>query len=212
MGRVAGRPFGWAALATALAVGALGAACGEQADQASAPAGSASPAAPAAASAAPQATAIAGGPAQRDEGDSGARKDQAETPVPRSPEKAPDWGGGPSPTAPAERGPGGKPTMLAAVAFDLEGKLSADEVRKTIDDSRDKFSRCLTSDASVNVKAKVLPSGALSDVSVPSSLPDDPKLRDCVAAVLKGLTFPRPKGGEPASLRLDLALKRPVSF
>jgi hypothetical protein len=107
---------------------------------------------------------------------------------------------------------GSRPTMLAAVAFDLEGKLSADDVRKTIDESRDKFSRCLSGDSTVSVKAKVMPSGALSDVSVPSSVPNDAKLRDCVVAVLKTLTFPKPKGVEPAGLRLDLALKKQLSF
>lgn len=106
----------------------------------------------------------------------------------------------------------GRPTMLAAVAFDLEGKLSADDVRKTIDESRDKFSRCLNGDSTVSVKAKVMPSGALSDVSVPTSVPNDAKLRDCVVAVLKTLTFPKPKGVEPAGLRLDLALKKQLSF
>jgi len=121
-------------------------------------------------------------------------------------------GGSEGPQLEQGNGPGGKPTMLAAVAFDLEGKLSADEVRKTIDDSRDKFSPCLTSDSTVTVKAKVLPSGALSDVSVPSSVPNDAKLRDCVASVLKTLTFPKPKGFEPAGLRLDLALKKQLAY
>lgn len=124
-------------------------------------------------------------------------------PETRAPQAMPsDW----------DRSGGSRPTMLAAVAFDLEGKLSADEVRKTIDDSRDKFSRCLSGDSTVSVKAKVMPSGALSDVSVPSSIPNDAKLRDCVVAVLKTLTFPRPKGVEPAGLRLDLALKKQLSF
>jgi hypothetical protein len=135
--------------------------------------------------------------------------------------KLPDGKPDATATAPAPGGPEAadgdrwgksKSTMLAAVAFDLEGKLSADEVRKTIDDSRDKFSRCLNGDASVTVKAKVSSSGALTEVSVPSSVPDDAKLRDCVASVLKTLTFPKPKGFEPAGLRLDLSLKKQLSY
>ncbi len=131
--------------------------------------------------------------------------DERPKPAIKGPQRLPaDLGG--------DSGSGSRPTMLAAVAFDLEGKLSADEVRKAIDESRDKFSRCLTGDSTVSVKAKVMPSGALSDVSVPNSVPNDAKLRDCVVAVLKTLTFPKPKGVEPAGLRLDLALKKQLSF
>lgn len=102
--------------------------------------------------------------------------------------------------------------MLAAVAFDLEGKLTGKEVQETIDQHRDKFTPCLSSDATVTVRAKVQPSGTLSDVSVTNSVPNEPKLRDCVASVLRGLTFPKPKGGAAVSLTLDLTLSRKLSF
>jgi hypothetical protein len=173
--------------------------CGaEDAERSAAPASSAAPAAtmtPPAETATARATS---------EGGIGGEKYDPPKPESKAPQAIPgDLGGGKG---------GSRPTMLAAVAFDLEGKLSADDVRKTIDESRDKFSRCLNGDSTVSVRAKVMPSGALSDVSVPSSVPNDAKLRDCVVAVLKTLTFPKPKGVEPAGLTLDLALKKQLSF
>jgi hypothetical protein len=181
--------------------------CGaEDAEKSAAPASSAAPAAtmtpPAeTAAASAQARATSGGI----RGDMGGENDDLAKPESKAPQAIPsDLGGG--------KGGASRPTMLQAVAFDLEGKLSADDVRKTIDESRDKFSRCLNGDSTVSVKAKVMPSGALSDVSVPSSVPNDAKLRDCVVAVLKTLTFPKPKGSEPAGLTLDLALKKQLSF
>ena len=174
--------------------------CGAEDEQSSAPAASAQ-------SALPSAPAEAGAASAKATGEGhdgmGADDDEVARPRIRGPQALPGDGAKPSKS---------RPTMLAAVAFDLEGKLSAEEVRKTIDDSHDKFSRCLNGDSTVSVQAKVMPSGALSDVSVPSSVPNDAKLRDCVVAVLKTLTFPKPKGLEPAGLRLDLALKKQLSF
>ena len=189
----------WKTLAAVSCVSvALG--CGaEDAEKSAAPAGSA-----AAAASPPPATAVASAEARATSGGirGGVESDDLPKPDTKAPQAIPsDWGGSK-----------GRPTMLAAVAFDLEGKLSADDVRKTLDDNRDKFSRCLNGDSTVSVKAKVMPSGALTDVSVPSSVPNDAKLRDCVVAVLKTLTFPKPKGVEPAGLRLDLALKKQLSF
>lgn len=190
----------WRALA-AVSCLSFALSCGvEEADKSAPAASSAAPATPPAETAAASAQARATG-----EGFiHGGGEKQDPKPESKGPQAIPsDWGGSKGSS---------RPTMLAAVAFDLEGKLSEDDVRKTIDESRDKFSRCLNGDSTVSVKAKVMPSGALNDVSVPSSVPNDAKLRDCVAAVLKTLTFPKPKGVEPAGLRLDLALKKQLSF
>lgn len=99
-----------------------------------------------------------------------------------------------------------------AVASELEGKLERQDVEKTFGDNLSTFSSCLYEDTTVSVKLKIMPSGKVADARVPSSTPNDAKMRDCVAAQLRKLTFPKLKGVEPASLSMDLALRKNASY
>ena len=101
---------------------------------------------------------------------------------------------------------------LAAVATLAEGKLSRDQVQQTIDGAADTLARCLVTETRVSLKIDVSGAGEVSDASVASSDPDDPKVRDCVAATMKGLRFPPPEGRQPISLSMSLVLKPRVSL
>ncbi|MFO0550043.1 MAG: hypothetical protein U0271_16730 [Polyangiaceae bacterium] len=105
-----------------------------------------------------------------------------------------------------------KPVPNAAVAYDLEGKISDSAVSSTIDKNISSFDVCFESDVSVVIEARVLPSGSVAEVRSPASHPDEPKVRDCVADVFKKLVFPNLQGTEPARLSLELFLHRKVSY
>ena len=47
----------------------------------------------------------------------------------------------------------------------------------------------------------------LAAVSSSATTTDEPKLRDCVAAVFKKVTFPKPKGGDATTFTVDLVLR-----
>lgn len=118
--------------------------------------------------------------------------------------------GPPPPVVPLPAG--GEPTRLAAVATLAEGKLSRDQVQQTIDAAADTLARCLVTETRVSLKIDVSSAGEVSAASVTSSDPDDPKVRDCVAATMKGLRFPPPEGREAMSLSMSLVLKPRVSL
>lgn len=101
-----------------------------------------------------------------------------------------------------------KLSVMQAFASDAGGKLDAAEVQATIDKSAEQLRACITVDSRVNVTMKVLVSGAVGDARAPRATPNDPKARDCVAAVLRKLVFPRPSGNEAASITIDLDLRK----
>lgn len=130
----------------------------------------------------------------------------------RAPGLPPNFGGKVDPEGERPGSDHDKPIPNAAVAYDLEGKISDSAVSSTIDKNISSFDICLESDVSVVIDARVLPSGVVGDVRAPASQPDQPKVRDCVADVFKKLVFPNLQGSEPARLNLELFLHRKVSY
>ncbi|NUP14079.1 MAG: hypothetical protein HOW73_49230 [Polyangiaceae bacterium] len=124
--------------------------------------------------------------------------------------------GGPAPPiigAPAGDGgvsgsTGGKPRIFQAVASELEGKIAEEDLSKALDDSAAKLSACISVDTTATVRLKVQPSGKVTEANVSRTVPNDSKVRDCLASALRGVSFPRLKGTEPAAFGLDLMLKK----
>lgn len=82
------------------------------------------------------------------------------------------------------------------------------EVARAFDENASKLSACLSVDSVLKIKLKVSPSGRVADAQVLSAAPDAPRLRDCVAATLRALSFPKLQGKEPVTLVMDVALKK----
>lgn len=101
-----------------------------------------------------------------------------------------------------------RPLVFQAVASELEGKIAQDDVGKALDEAATTLTACISTSTSATIRLKVLPSGKVADAKVPRSVPNDAKVRDCLASALKSLNFPRLKGLEPATFSLDLTLKK----
>lgn len=140
------------------------------------------------------------------------------------PEKAPATGGPRSssapifiaPTDPTTVHPTAPPparlakkraTVKAASASSASGRITMSEVESAIDAHIDEFAKCSTEpSATVALRAVVSPSGKVLEASSQRSSPDDPRLRDCVVAAFRALSFPASTGGAPAPLSFELAV------
>ncbi len=117
------------------------------------------------------------------------------------------FGGSSAPKSGAASRGDGKPQKLAAIAELSEGTLDRDEVQRAIDASVGRFTPCLQVESRVRVRATISRTGDVVDAAVVAADPDEPKLRDCVAAVFKKVTFPKPKGGDATTFTVDLVLR-----
>ncbi|HTJ84984.1 MAG TPA: hypothetical protein VL400_24870 [Polyangiaceae bacterium] len=108
-----------------------------------------------------------------------------------------------------DQGAGGTrgPKRLAAVAELSEGTLDRDEVQRAIDASAGKLTPCLQGETRVRVRATVTQTGDVADATILAAEPDEPKMRDCVAAAFRRVGFPRPKGGGTTTVTVDLVLR-----
>lgn len=137
---------------------------------------------------APQARAEGGGPAQT--GKPGrALSDEA-----TKPKKASE----PPPPPP-------KADALAATAAPVTAQIDQGRLQPAIVAAD--FTRCLSGEAQVSIDATILPSGDVLEASAARSVPDEPKLRDCVVDVFRALKFPPAASTEPAKVGLDLVLR-----
>lgn len=89
-----------------------------------------------------------------------------------------------------------------------DASLAQAEVARAFDENASKLSACLSVDSVLKIKLKVSPSGRVTDAQVLSAAPDAPRLRDCVAATLRALSFSKLQGKEPVTLVMDVALKK----
>jgi hypothetical protein len=53
----------------------------------------------------------------------------------------------------------------------------------------------------------VTQTGDVADATILAAEPDEPKMRDCVAAAFRRVGFPRPKGGGTTTVTVDLVLR-----
>lgn len=113
-------------------------------------------------------------------------------------------------TLPTTMGTGARrrPVVAQAVADELEGKMSAEDLSRTFEESAPKLNVCLKTDTSISVKLKILPSGRVAETSASKSNPNDVRMRDCLIAVVQRLTFPKLRGVEPATVNIELSLKK----
>lgn len=117
------------------------------------------------------------------------------------------------PSATAEIGApiGGDKRRFVFQAFttdDVAGRLKQEDVAKTFADNERTFGACLSVDAVAKIKLKVAPSGRVSEARVRELVPNDPRVRDCIARELGKLSFPKLTGTEPATVEIDLALRK----
>jgi len=118
------------------------------------------------------------------------------------------------PSATAEIGApigGDKQRRFVFQAFtsdDVAGRLKQEDVAKAFADNERTFGACLSVDAVAKIKLKVSPSGRVSEARVRELVPNDPRVRDCIARELGKLTFPKLSGTEPATVEIDLALRK----
>jgi hypothetical protein len=120
----------------------------------------------------------------------------------------PEGFGGPGGTEGGRAGAGsGKASKLAAIAELSEGTLDRSEVQSAIDASVGRFTPCLQVESRVRVRATISKTGEVADAAVVAADPDEPKLRDCVAAVFRKVVFPKPKGADATTFTVDLVLR-----
>lgn len=117
------------------------------------------------------------------------------------------------PSATAEIGApvGGDHRRFVFQAFttdDVAGRLKQEDVAKTFADNERTLGACLSVDAVAKIKLKVSPSGRVSEARVKEIVPNDPRVRDCIARELSKLTFPKLQGAEPATVEIDVALRK----
>ncbi|MFO0613675.1 MAG: hypothetical protein U0414_13855 [Polyangiaceae bacterium] len=128
---------------------------------------------------------------------------------------APGWGNGEglpmrAPPKEGERA-GGKRLrgrVKAATAASASGRLSASDVEAAIDANIGALGACVGDEgAVVTLRALVAPSGQVVEASASRSTPDDPRLRDCVVAAFRRISFPGSTGGAASPLAFDLSLE-----
>jgi len=181
----------------------LGAACGlvgcgaEDKSASSDAAKTSAATAAASASPAPSVTADADAQDRPDKGDGTAGPNSLGPRDPGAPSRTPSQGG--------DEGIGGR--KLAAIAELSAGTLDRDEVQRAIDASAGKLTPCLVNETRVRIQATITQTGDVAEATVLAADPDDPKLRDCVAAAFRRVAFPKPKGSSATTLTVDLVLR-----
>lgn len=92
------------------------------------------------------------------------------------------------------------------------GRIDAENLSNVIAESRGQFSPCLERDSSVLIDATISTSGEVLEARAPQSIPDDPKLRDCVVSVFRRLKLAPLKASAPTRVSFELSLKRPATY
>ncbi len=91
----------------------------------------------------------------------------------------------------------------------MSGRVSAEQVERAVSDNIDRFEPCTTEETTVTVRALIGATGKVVDASSARSAPDDARLRDCVVAAFRDLTFPSSTDGRSAPIVFDLVLSPP---
>jgi hypothetical protein len=93
----------------------------------------------------------------------------------------------------------------------LSGNLTQQQADSTVAAASDRFVGCLrgSNQANVNVSALIASNGQVVKASASRSSPDDARMRDCVVAQFKTLTFPGTGSSYDTSFVFELALTNP---
>jgi hypothetical protein len=97
-----------------------------------------------------------------------------------------------------------KPKPRAATTSSASGNLSAEQVDQVVSQSGDLFARCSPIEAVINVHATVDTDGRVLAASASRSAPDDARMRDCVTAAFRSLSFPKIEAAWPTQFAFDL--------
>jgi hypothetical protein len=155
-----------------------------------------------------------------DEDKQSKRAETHAAPAPRTEDSRPADGPAPPPPPPRNTkrpepeatGSSSKPTLQAATADSVGGKVDSATIQQAIAKNVGSFKPCLRSDMALRLDATISPSGDVLEANSPKSFPDDAKARDCVVMAVKRLRFERFDGAAPARVSFELTLKRAVDY
>jgi hypothetical protein len=143
-----------------------------------------------------------GGPAQAAlQPIGGAKGDKAAASAPaKKPKKEP---GAPSDTAMSPP----PVTPQSATTTSLGGEITEADVDAALSPKLRELRACAVGDTQLSVHVSLAPGGRVAEAAVTKSTPDDPRLRDCVELVMRGLAFRAASAEHGSALTFDLALK-----
>lgn len=98
------------------------------------------------------------------------------------------------------------PAPEAATTTSLGVMITETEVDDALGPKLHELRACASTDSSLSVHINLAPGGRVAEAAVTRSTPDDGRLRDCVAVVLRGLAFRSASADRGSALSFDLAL------
>lgn len=109
------------------------------------------------------------------------------------------------PKSPATGKGEAKPNAVgAAQSTSASGQLSRENIEATLGGSEESFGKCVDTSSTFSARLTVAPNGTVSEARVTKSMPDDPRLRDCLTEALRRLTFPATNAPVPLSFSLAI--------
>jgi hypothetical protein len=98
-------------------------------------------------------------------------------------------------------------TPAAATTTSLGVELSEDDVNQAIAPKMRSLRSCASTDSSISMRLAVAPGGKVAEATATRSMPDDPRLRDCVERNFRGVTFGASSRDHGTALSFELELK-----
>ncbi len=98
-------------------------------------------------------------------------------------------------------------TPAAATTTSLGVELSEDDVNQAIAPKMRSLRGCASTDSSISMRLAVAPGGKVAEATATRSMPDDPRLRDCVERNFRGVTFGASSRDHGTALSFELELK-----
>lgn len=101
-------------------------------------------------------------------------------------------------------GPKGPQRVGAAQSTSAAGQMSRENIESALDKSEATFGQCADTSSTFSARVVVSPNGSVSEARVTQSVPDDPRLRDCLTEALRRLSFPPTNAPVPLSFSLAI--------
>lgn len=92
----------------------------------------------------------------------------------------------------------------AAQSTSGAGQMSRENIESALDASESTFGQCADTSSTFSARVVVAPNGSVSEARVTQSVPDDPRLRDCLTEALRRLSFPATNAPVPLSFSLAI--------
>ncbi len=105
------------------------------------------------------------------------------------------------PATDAKHGPN---RVGAAQSSSGAGQMSRENIETTLGNSEGSFGQCADTSSTFSARLVVAPNGSVTEARVTQSVPDDPRLRDCLTEALRRLSFPPTNAPVPLSFSLAI--------